>query len=93
MCVSLICNFMYCTILDGIHSAYDLVEQLAYMVDLCPLMRSWSPVCRSCSTTDMTATVLSNAIGFSPMQVSYGMLLGKPYRHLNGGIATMDFHF
>ena len=52
-------------ILGGFLSVFVSVEQLMYLVDLCPLMRSWSPGCLICSTLDMTVTVLSNAIGFS----------------------------
>ena len=47
-----------------VSTTYQAVEQSTYMVDLCPLMRSWSPMCLPCSTLDMTAIVLSNAIGF-----------------------------
>ncbi len=52
-------------ILEGFLSTYQSVEQLMYLADLCLLLRSWSPECLICSTVDMTAIVLSNAIGFS----------------------------
>ena len=66
---------------------YQAVEQLRYMVDFCPLMRSESPVCLTCSTSDMTATVLSNAMGFSYAGFSRG--IGSWLWHLHWRFATM----